>query len=112
MRKQNAQWTQLVKTKVVLITTWRRRQMSRNKNFTINRTKDTDKVMLGSLEIGSVFEREGNLHMLVDVKRAELKAPDAFICNLNTGATWRVWQEEMVIPVRDCTINYRVSGYE
>jgi len=86
--------------------------MSRNKNFTINRTKDTYKVRLGSLEIGSVFEREGSLHMLVDVKKVHLNTPDVFICNLNTGATWCILHEEMVMPVRDCTMNYRVSGYE
>ena len=80
--------------------------MAASKNFKINRIKGNG-VKLSSIPVGDVFEREGSLHMRVDDSRPVTTMFP--ICNLNTGAVWRV-DDQLVTPIHkdSCEISYQI----
>ena len=82
--------------------------MSKYKNFKMNR-KDkvpTPLVLLGDIKIGDVFEREGGLHMRVNICSSPTRDKEVAICNLNTGSVWCVSEFEAVLPAEDCIMSY------
>lgn len=86
--------------------------MSKNKNFKIERNKVVPpQKYVRDLAIGDVFEREGSLHMRVqpatDMRQKEW-SDGVFISNINTGAVWQVNGTEQYIEV-NCVMSYTVA---
>lgn len=82
--------------------------MSKHKNFKMTR-KDrvpTPLALLGDIEIGDVFEREGALHMRVNIRSSPQKPTEVEVCNLNTGSVWYTSMYERVKPAEDCVMSY------
>lgn len=86
--------------------------MSKNKNSKINRKV---KEVVDQVKIGDVFEREGSLHMRVNIchekeysSRHKGLVP---VCNLNTGSVWYCDVQNVTAKeARDCVISYECGS--
>ncbi len=84
--------------------------MAKNKNFKINRLRGDRKIKATDFKIGDVFEREGSLHMLVNLSDGTpVEAGLIPICNLNTGSVWHVPNTESWFEALDCEMSYRFN---
>lgn len=84
--------------------------MAADKNFKINREAEPLQVEISELKIGDVFERQGSLHIRVNIC-IHHDIPDGkeiCVCNLNTGSVWYIKPDDKVSKVNNCEINYEV----
>ena len=85
--------------------------MAKDKNFSITRNKISETKYIKDVKIGDVFEREGSLHMRIDMAEQVNRTCYKFwIVNLNTGAVFPlVNHNEVTREVADVTIDYTVE---
>ena len=84
--------------------------MSKHKNFLMERHASATLKEAKVIKIGDVFEREGSLHMRVNLCEGVESEDRITICNLNTGSVWTVDPNVQKIKrVRQCTMSYGVD---
>ncbi len=82
--------------------------MAKDKNFKINRNTSIP-IVAGHIKVGDMFEKDGSLHMRVDVcGKTVIESDEIHILNINTGSVWNVSNQDVFKEISNCKIDYTV----